>query len=255
MKGEMVSFKSAGKLSVVVEEKKEEFFPKIVNSSENSAQVKEALVLEKNISELGFSENAMVYCEGYQKLTSTYVKLGDISENLGGMDRDHYKLPQTKGFFTGYNYVCFAEKGRVLLFGATSCRSYSTEIRINQEKLQFVQITEGREVHANSELSLESYAVIEGTDKNCVMEKFASFLTEHHPTIPFKEVPDGWCSWYCYGPDVTQKDIMENMAAGKKYHGLKYIQIDDGYQPHMGDWLLQTKKFPSKMKDLKECRI
>lgn len=251
MKGEMVSFKSAGKLSVVVEEKKEEFFPKIVNSSENSAQVKEALVLEKNISELGFSENAMVYCEGYQKLTSTYVKLGDISENLGGMDRDHYKLPQTKGFFTGYNYICFSEKGRVLLFGATSCRSYSTEIRINQEKLQLVQITEGREVHANSELSLESYAVIEGTDKNCVMDKFASFLTEHHPTIPFKEVPDGWCSWYCYGPDVTQKDIMENMAsAGKKYHGLKYIQIDDGYQPHMGDWLLQTKKFPSKMKDL-----
>lgn len=77
MKGEMVSFKSAGELSVVVEEKKEEFFPKIVNSSENSAQVKEALVLEKNISELGFSENAMVYCEGYQKLTSTYVKLGE----------------------------------------------------------------------------------------------------------------------------------------------------------------------------------
>lgn len=250
MKGEMVSFKSAGKLSVVVEEKKEEFFPKIVNSSENSAQVKEALVLEKNISELGFSENAMVYCEGYQKLTSTYVKLGDISENLGGMDRDHYKMPQTKGFFTGYNYICFSESGRVLLFGATSCRSYSTEIRINQEKLQLVQITEGREVHANSELFLESYAVIEGTDKNSVLEKFASFLTEHHPTIPFKEVPDGWCSWYCYGPDVTQKDIIENMAAGKKYHGLKYIQIDDGYQPHMGDWLLQTKKFPTKMKDL-----
>lgn len=185
MKGEIVSFKSAGKLSVVLQEKKEEFFPKIVNSSENSVAVKEALVLEKNISELGFSENAMVYCEGYQKLTSTYVKLGDVSENLGGMDRDHYKLPQTKGFFTGYNYICFSESGRVLLFGATSCRSYSTEIRINQEKLQLVQITEGREVSANSELSLESYAMIEGTDKNSVMEKFASFLTEHHPTIPF----------------------------------------------------------------------
>lgn len=44
---------------------------------------------------------------------------------------------------------------------------------------------------------------------------------------------------------------MENMAVIKrKYPALKYIQIDDGYQPHMGDWLLQTKKFPKKMKDL-----
>lgn len=251
MKGEIVSFKSSGQLSVVFEEKKGEVFPKIVNSSENSVAVKEALVLEKNISELGFSKNAMVYCEGYQKLTSTYVKLGDISENLGSMDRDHYKMPQTKKFFTGYNYICFCENGRVLLFGATSCRSYSTEVRVNQEKLQLVQIIEGREVPANSELTLESYAIIEGKDKNCVMDKFASFLAENHPTIPFKEIPDGWCSWYCYGPHVTQRDIMENMAAaGEKYHGLKYIQIDDGYQPHMGDWLLQTKKFPSKMKDL-----
>lgn len=251
MKGEIVSFKSSGRLSVVFEEKKGEVFPKIVNSSENSVAVKEARVLEKNISELGFSKNAMVYCEGYQKLTSTYVKLGDISENLRSMDRDHYKMPQTKDFFTGYNYICFSENGRVLLFGATSCRSYSTEVRVNQEKLQLVQIIEGREVPANSELTLESYAMIEGKDKNCVMDKLASFLAENHPTIPFKEIPDGWCSWYCYGPNVTQRDIMENMAAaGEKYHGLKYIQIDDGYQPHMGDWLLQTKKFPSKMKDL-----
>ena len=251
MKGEIVSFKSSGQLSVVHEKKKGEVFPKIVNLSENSVAVKEVLVLEKNISNLGFSKNAMVYCEGYQKLTSTYVKLGGISENLGSMDRDHYKMPQTKGFFTGYNYICFFEKGHVLLLGATSCRSYSTEVRINQDKLQLVQIIEGREIPANSELTLESYVVIEGKDKNCVMDKFASFLTENHPTIPFKEIPDGWCSWYCYGPHVTQKDIMENMAAaGRKYHGLKYIQIDDGYQPHMGDWLLQTKKFPSKMKDL-----
>ena len=56
MKGEIVSFKSSGQLSVVFEEKKGEVFPKIVNLSENSVAVKEALVLEKNISELGFSK-------------------------------------------------------------------------------------------------------------------------------------------------------------------------------------------------------
>ncbi len=251
MKGEIVNFKSEGKFSVVSGEKKGEFFSKIVNLSENSIAVKEAVVLEKNISELGFSENAMVYCEGYQMLSSTYEKLGDISENLRGMDKNHYKMPQTEGFFTGYNYICFSENNRVLLLGATSCRSYSTEIRVNREKLQLVQIIEGRKIPASSFLELESYTVIEGNDKNCVMEKFASFLIKNHPAIPYKEVPDGWCSRYCYGPHITQNDIMKNMAvAGKKYPALKYIQIDDGYQPHMGDWLLQTKKFPQKMEDI-----
>lgn len=238
---------------IYVEEFKEdgEHFAKIVNSSNAPIKIKEAVVYEKDISELGFSKEAMVYCEGYQKLASTYVKLSDISENLGSMDKDHYKLPQTKGFFIGYNYVWLSEKGRVWLLGASSCRSYTSEIRINQEKLQLVQIIEGREVQANSSLDIESYVVIEGTDKNRVLEKFAFYLTANHPTISFREVPDGWCSWYCYGPKVTQDAIMENMAVIKrKYPALKYIQIDDGYQPHMGDWLLQTKKFPKKMKDI-----
>lgn len=251
MKSEIVTFRAKGDITLSTNEKNGEHFAEIVNSSAEPVSVKEVLVLEKNIKDLGFSKSAMVYCEGYQKLASTFVKLGNISEKLGGMDRDHYKLPQTKGFFIGYNYICFSENGRVLLLGASSCRSYTTEIRVNQEKIQLVQITEGRTVPANSSLALENYVQIEGDDKNKVLEKFASYLMANHPTIPFREVPDGWCSWYCYGPEVTQNDIMKNMAvARKKYPSLKYIQIDDGYQPHMGDWLLQTDKFPKKMKDI-----
>lgn len=251
MNGKIVNLNRNSEIYVEEFKKGGEHFAKIVNSSNAPIKIKEAVVYEKDISELGFSKEAMVYCEGYQKLASTYVKLSDISENLGSMDKDHYKLPQTKGFFIGYNYVWFSEKGRVWLLGASSCRSYTSEIRINQEKLQFVQIIEGREIQANSSLDIESYVVIEGTDKNRVLEKFVSYLTANHPTISFREVPDGWCSWYCYGPKVTQDAIMENMAVIKrKYPALKYIQIDDGYQPHMGDWLLQTKKFPKKMKDI-----
>lgn len=47
-----------------------------------------------------------------------------------------------------------------------------------------------------------------------------------------------------YGPDVTEKDIMENMNDLKeKLPELKYLQIDDGYQAYMGDWLNCCDKF------------
>ena len=253
MTGEIITYQTEGAVHLETEEKDGELFPKLVNSSNQAVSIKEALVMEWSREKLGFSDAAMVYCEGYQKLTSTYVRFGDISEDLGSMDKDHYKLPQTKGFFTGYNYVCFSENGRVLLIGAASCRSYTTEIRLNRQTLQLVQSLEGRAVPPDGALPLESYVVLEGTDKNRVLEVFAAHLMKNHPTIPFREVPDGWCSWYCYGPLVTQKAILENMAvAREKYPALKYIQIDDGYQPHMGDWLLQTKKFPKTMQEI--CR-
>ncbi len=57
----------------------------------------------------------------------------------------------------------------------------------------------------------------------------------------FPTPPTGWCSWYCFGPEVTMDDIRSNMnAIARNARELKYVQIDDGYQPAMGDWLLDA---------------
>src|SRR5258708_12445778 len=50
--------------------------------------------------------------------------------------------------------------------------------------------------------------------------------------------PAGWCSWYCFGPKVTATQVLDNLdVISTKIPGLTYVQIDDGYQPAMGDWL------------------
>ena len=50
--------------------------------------------------------------------------------------------------------------------------------------------------------------------------------------------PTGWCSWYCFGPRVTAQQVLDNLdVIAKSTPSLKYIQIDDGYQSAMGDWL------------------
>ena len=48
--------------------------------------------------------------------------------------------------------------------------------------------------------------------------------------------PLGWCSWYQYFADVTPSDVRANLeaVAGR---GFEVVQIDDGYQRAIGDWL------------------
>lgn len=53
-------------------------------------------------------------------------------------------------------------------------------------------------------------------------------------------VPDrsvfGWCSWYQYFAEVLPEHIRSNLALAAE-HGVDVVQIDDGYQQAIGDWL------------------
>jgi alpha-galactosidase len=48
--------------------------------------------------------------------------------------------------------------------------------------------------------------------------------------------PAGWCSWYQYFASVTPAGVRANLALAAA-HGLEVVQIDDGYQSEIGDWL------------------
>ncbi len=57
--------------------------------------------------------------------------------------------------------------------------------------------------------------------------------------------PAGWCSWYYYGKNITEKDVIANtdwISQNLKKFGLEYIQLDDGYQDET--WLKWNKNFP-----------
>lgn len=58
--------------------------------------------------------------------------------------------------------------------------------------------------------------------------------------------PTAWCSWYHYFERVTQGDIEENLAAmGDLDLAVDVLQIDDGYQAEIGDWLALSDRFAS----------
>ena len=62
----------------------------------------------------------------------------------------------------------------------------------------------------------------------------------------------GWCSWYCHGPAVTAADVATAVdAVTAQDLDVRVIQIDDGYQADIGDWLdRNTAAFPTPLTEL-----
>jgi alpha-galactosidase len=63
---------------------------------------------------------------------------------------------------------------------------------------------------------------------------------------PLRPPPTAWCSWYHYFERVTQADIEENLLAIEELRlDVDVVQIDDGYEAEIGDWLRLSDRFPS----------
>jgi len=72
---------------------------------------------------------------------------------------------------------------------------------------------------------------------------------------PLRPPPTAWCSWYHYFERVTQADIEENLHAIDTLGlDIDVVQIDDGYQAEIGDWLLLSDRFPSLAAEVDSIR-
>lgn len=83
-----------------------------------------------------------------------------------------------------------------------------------------------------------------------ILTTYGKRIAKENPLKKSCELPTGWCSWYYYGPKISEKKILENVEQAKKYRlPIKYIQIDDGWQKCYGDWEA-NEEFPMGMKAL-----
>ena len=57
-------------------------------------------------------------------------------------------------------------------------------------------------------------------------------------------IPSGWCTWYAHWQHTTEADVIENLAAADRLDlPIEIVQIDDGYQAAIGDWLETAPTF------------
>ncbi|WP_416982866.1 glycoside hydrolase family 36 protein [Streptomyces sp. T028] len=82
-----------------------------------------------------------------------------------------------------------------------------------------------------------------GTDIQSVLAEWAFGLGVPAP----RPAPTVWCSWYEYFTEVTEDDIHENLRAMDTLDlPIDVVQIDDGYQKALGDWLTLSGRFRSR---------
>ena len=114
---------------------------------------------------------------------------------------------------------------------------------------------EGLELKPGESWNIEDFTVLIGKERAPLFDKLAFEISRNHPARRTKPIPTGWCSWYCYGAAVTEEIIEENLnGLSQKIPALKYIQIDDGYQPFMGDWLDSNRAYGDIQKTISAIR-
>ena len=185
-----------------------------------------------------------LYGESFQMLSQTAGTLAHPVD-LGYDELAHYKIPQPPDarVLTGMMTLT-PDGGPTMLLAFTSCRRFIGRFYLRPKSIEVVLDTEGLALGPGESWDLEEFLYTTGPDRAALLSQLAARIDHNHPPLKFKAPPAGWCSWYCFGPRVTAKNVMDNLAAiAKDAPQLKYVQLDDGYQPAMGDWLETGKAF------------
>ena len=185
------------------------------------------------------------YGESYNMLSQYKGTLSSFECITGRSDASHYRLPAPEGRFLVYNlFMLYPKAEDAVLMGFSSCRRFSGEFHFTPDILEVVLRCEGVEIAAGERIPLEEFFVASGPDPDGLQQRFGQQIGRNHPRLPYPAPPCGWSSWSCYGRAVTEKDVFDNLEyIRSEFPQLRFIQIDDGYQNHMGDWLVTSPEF------------
>ena len=227
---------------------------RVINRGHRPVRIKEIILFDIPLSH---SPETKLYGEGFQMLTQTGGTLGQPLDYSQYTDAKHYKLPSPPDARVFYGLITLSPPaGGHTLYGFTSCRRFAGQFYLRPSSLQVVVDSEGRELGPGESWNLEEFIVRSGSDREQLLAEFARQMVVNHPPLLRPAPPTGWCSWYFFGPRVTAQNVLDNLDfIAKNAPQLKYIQIDDGYQPAMGDWLETGAAFGGNVQGvLKEIR-
>ena len=220
-------------------------FISVTNVSGTTRQLKNIILF--NIGHTGLDPKTPVYGEGFQMLSQTGGTLGNPEDLSQYTDRKHYRLPEPDHLRTVYNLFTLdlGKQGYVLL-GFTSSKRFAGRFSFSANRLLVSMDPEGLAIAPGEKWEMETFTAMQGHDRNALLARFAKYIQDNHPRLPIKEIPTGWCSWYCYGDKATKSIVQENLDRFATMNPrLEYIQIDDGYSPYEGDWLDPSAAFGS----------
>ena len=209
--------------------------PVLSNSGKTVVHVKEVAIFRIAHQLPG---DTRLYGESFQMLSQTGGTLAH-PVNLGYDELAHYKIPQPPDARVVSGMMTLTPPGgETMLLAFTSCRRFNGRFYLRPHSIEVVEDAEGLALQPGESWELEEFLFASSPHRAALLATLANRIDVNHPPLRFPRPPAGWCSWYCFGPRVTARNVMDNLSAiVKDAPQLKYVQLDDGYQPAMGDWL------------------
>lgn len=157
--------------------------------------------------------------------------------------------PNKPGNFHGFSYCYFRRGDRFRLIASLNERLGYTVFRYDSGKslLTIERDCAGVE-HMGGELPAFDLYFAEGSEKE-VFDGWFSAMGVSPRTDKFLA---GYSSWYNRYEDITQETIVSDLKGCKALMSPgDLFQVDDGWEPHVGDWLKPDPvKFPADMKEI-----
>ena len=157
-----------------------------------------------------------------------------------------------QGFFHSFTYTYLRRGGEFELFGSLSERNGYTVFYSDMEKHIFSveKDVEGLTISEPYEM-FDIVRFVGGYDE--VFDKYFAAMG-----LPAKKRIDrltGYTSWYNYFQKIDENIILRDLKGlSRARESVNIFQIDDGYEPFVGDWLdYNGKDFPNGMKTIADA--
>ncbi len=142
--------------------------------------------------------------------------------------------------------------GRSLLAGVVTARDFISQVFVDApaQAIDARCLADGIAVAPGETLWSERVAVDVAGHPNEQLERYGEALAREMGARAPKEAPAGWCSWYYFFTQITEDDVVRNLRfieSHRRELPIQAVQIDDGYQADIGDWLTVNEKFPHGM--------
>lgn len=156
------------------------------------------------------------------------------------------------GFFHSFTYTYLRRGDEFELFGSLSERNGYTVFYSDMEKHIFSveKDVEGLTISEPYEM-FDIVRVVGGYDE--VFDKYFAAMS-----LPAKKRVDrltGYTSWYNYFQKIDENIILRDLKGlSRARESVNIFQIDDGYEPFVGDWLdYNGRDFPNGMKTVADA--
>lgn len=144
-----------------------------------------------------------------------------------------------------------------LVVGFTSARDWlgtvAVQAAIAGHRLTASNWLEGRTIAPGEVVRSERLLLTTAPADHAALAAYARAAAADMGARTRTHAPTGWCSWYYYFEGVSEAAMLRNLdvlTAERRRVPIDVVQLDDGYQTAIGDWLSLNAKFPGGMRTL-----